>query len=275
MVPHGIAAVTPEQIAYQMKHAATRAAYGDLIGALSMCEAVVRSDRSNRQAFQMYRTLYNAVHGWDLPHAAVFDFIYASNDWCVGSGYGSLPRTTESYRHLLQDFLARHAIRSVVDAGCGDWQFSRLIDWSGIDYLGIDVSAVLIKNIARYAAPNIRFVEGDIRTLDHPGADLLIVKDVLQHWSNADIQALIPSFARYRYCLITNGATATTLPLLNKDIRAGEWRPVDLALPPFSLTGEYVHDYDFTVTVGGGQGSRERKRVFLIQRIETEQGSRQ
>ena len=36
-----------------------------------------------------------------------------------------------------------------VDVGCGDWQFSRLIDWSGIDRRGIDVSWALIKNIAR------------------------------------------------------------------------------------------------------------------------------
>lgn len=64
------------------------------------------------------------------------------------------------------------------------------------------MSWALIKNIARYAAPNIRFVESDLRTLDHRGVDLLIVKDALQHWSNTDIQALMPKFARYRSILL-------------------------------------------------------------------------
>jgi len=63
----------------------------------------------------------------------VFDFLHTNNERCVGTGFGSLPWTTESYRRLLQDFLACRAIRSVVDVGCGDWQFSRLIDWRGID----------------------------------------------------------------------------------------------------------------------------------------------
>jgi SAM-dependent methyltransferase len=256
--------MTPDQITLQLQDARKRAVQGDLAGALSLCEVVVRSNRDHQPAFQMYRRLYNAVHGRDVPHAAVFDFIYASNAWHIGSGFGSLPQATETYRPFLQDFLARHAIRSVVDAGCGDWQSSRLIDWSGIDYLGIDVSSIVLKNIVGHAAPNIRFAEGDIRTLEQPGADLLIMKDVLQHWSNADIQALIPKFARYRYCLITNGTSAEVQPNLNQDIPAGHWRPVDLALPPFSVAGEYVHAYDFTVNLGNGQVSQEHKRVFLV-----------
>ncbi len=45
---------------------------GDLADALSLCEVVVRSNRDHQPAFQMYRRLYNAVHGRDVPHAAVF-----------------------------------------------------------------------------------------------------------------------------------------------------------------------------------------------------------
>jgi hypothetical protein len=261
--------VTLDQVPSQLRAAAQRAAQGDFAGALAICEGVVRAHRGHRPAFDLYRRLYNAVHGCDLPHAQVFDFVYASNEWHIGSGFGSLPQTTDTYRRFLQDFLARHAIRSVVDAGCGDWQFSRLIDWSGIDYLGIDVSPVVLQRIVRDAAPNIRFVEGDIRTLEQPGADLLIMKDVLQHWPNADIQALIPKFARYRFCLITNGSSAEVLPKLNQDIQAGQWRPVDLALPPFSVAGEYVHEYELSVILADGRKVKELKRVFLIRRPET------
>src|SRR5262245_33559038 len=257
--------MTPEKIEGQLQDAEKRAAQGDLAGALSLCETLVKQDRTSRPAFRMYRKLYNAGHGRDLTHAEVFDYIYASHIWVKGSGLGSLPQTTETYRKVLLDFLKRENIRSVVDAGCGDWQFSQLIDWTGINYVGIDVSSVALTNNERYAAPNIKFIVGDIRTLDHPGADLLIMKDVLQHWSNADVLALIPKFARYRFCLITNGTSPAVEAFTNKDIPAGNWRPVDLALPPFSVPGQYVHSYDFTITSKAGV-VKERKRVYLIGR---------
>jgi hypothetical protein len=88
--------VTPEQITHNMQGAATRAARGDLIGALKLCEIVVRVDKSNRRAFRMNCALYNAVYGSDLPYAVAFDSLHTNNEWCVGSGFGSLPRTTES-----------------------------------------------------------------------------------------------------------------------------------------------------------------------------------
>ena len=141
--------MTPDQIALQLGEAGRHAAQGNLAAALSLYAGVVQCDRGNQRAFDMYRRLHTIVHGRDITHAEVFDFIYSSNEWSIGSGFGSLPQTTETYRGFLQEFLARNDVRSVIDAGCGDWQFSRLIDWTGIDYLGIDVSAVALKNTER------------------------------------------------------------------------------------------------------------------------------
>ena len=100
----------------------------------------------------------------DAARREAFQSIYAQKGWGVGpegrasSGAGSTMEFTRLYRVFLQDFLAAHGIRSVVDAGCGDWQFSRAIEWKGIDYLGIDIVPSLIEeNRRRYGAPNIRF----------------------------------------------------------------------------------------------------------------------
>ena len=42
--------------------------------------------------------------------------------------------------------------------GCGDWQFSKLIDWSGIDYHGFDVAPVVISNnVDQFASDNVSF----------------------------------------------------------------------------------------------------------------------
>ena len=81
-------------------------------------------------------------------------------------------------------------ITSIVDAGCGDWEFSKEIDWGGASYLGVVISSVVIEKLGRYATDKIQFRVGDI-TEELPAADLLIVKDVLQHLPNSLIEKFI------------------------------------------------------------------------------------
>lgn len=172
----------------------------------------------------------------------VFDRIYRDRIWGTNergvgrSGFGSTLEFTKFYRVFLQDFLAAHDIRTVVDAGCGDWEFSREIDWSGIDYLGCDiVESVIAENTRRHGAPNIHFVACDITATDLPRADLLIVKDVLQHLSNQDIERFLEQLEKYEHVLIINDVDPDTFSASNQDIRTGEYRPLDLTRPPFDL----------------------------------------
>ena len=174
-----------------------------------------------------------------------FEHIYAGARWGRndygqgGSGYGSTLEFTLLYRVFLQQFLAAHEIRSVVDAGCGDWQFSKAIDWTGIDYLGVDiVPAIIEANQRRYGAPRVHFARADIVQDELPPADLLIVKDVLQHLSNADIKRFLPRLRRYRHVLIVNDVQPDTLTAPSVDIPTGGYRPIDLTQPPFGLQGD-------------------------------------
>ena len=96
------------------------------------------------------------------PTKQVFEDIYRSAKWGTNtkgdghSGTGSTAQSTLLYRTFLQQFLKDNKIRSVVDAGCGDWEFSSLLDWTGIDYKGYDiVDAVVAANTKKYAKPNI------------------------------------------------------------------------------------------------------------------------
>ena len=173
-----------------------------------------------------------------------FEVIYAQKGWGVdeqgraSSGAGSTMEFTRLYRVFLQDFLAAHGIRSVVDAGCGDWQFSRAIDWKGIDYLGVDIVPSLIdENRRTYAAPGVRFAVADIVRDELPPADLLIVKDVLQHLPDADITRFLARLARYRHVLIVNGVDPRTLSAEPRDVPAGGYRPLDITQPPHSVPG--------------------------------------
>jgi SAM-dependent methyltransferase len=162
-----------------------------------------------------------------------FEEIYRTREWGKGSGEGSIPRHTRAYVAFLQQFLRDHRIRSVVDLGCGDWQFSRLIDWTGIHYQGFDlVTSVIACNQRQFARQGIEFhlFSGDFAAL--PPADLLLAKDVLQHWSNATITAFLPHLTRFPYSLITNCINPKR-PTENRDISDGEFRYLDIRLPPF------------------------------------------
>ena len=57
----------------------------------------------------------------------------------------SLRINNKKYITFLTKFLKDHDITNVCDIGCGDWQVSKHIDWTGIHYLGIDVVKDVIK----------------------------------------------------------------------------------------------------------------------------------
>lgn len=161
-------------------------------------------------------------------HAEIFSHIYDKNIW-GGSGGGSSPENTVEYRALLQNFLKEKTIKTVFDFGCGDWGFSHLMDWSSVEYFGIDcVNSVIQKNHTKYSSPNIHFY------LYHEnvgmGGDLLILKDVLQHWSNADIVSFLDKNAtRFNYILITNTQSQS---FDNEDIETGQTRGLSVKFEP-------------------------------------------
>lgn len=172
-----------------------------------------------------------------------FQQIYAQNAWGHGSGEGSLPIHTQGYVAFLQDFLARRRIRSVVDMGCGDWQFSRFVDWTGIDYHGFDVvPSVISANVAAFqrAGRQFHLYGGDAKDL--PAADLLITKDVLQHLDDATVLDFLRSLSKYEYALLTNCVDPAG-PTRHVNIQTGGFRYLDLRLPPFNLGAELVYEF--------------------------------
>jgi SAM-dependent methyltransferase len=196
----------------------------------------------------------------------VFSTIYENNEWKMGSGEGSLPEFTTGYRKFLQRFLKRYKIASVVDLGCGDWQFSRLMDWKGIDYLGVDiVDSVIEENKKKFEEDRIKFVCSDIRDFQGPGADLIIIKDVLQHWSNAEILRFIPRLRDYKYGLITNCAVSGDQKV-NGEIEDGAFRPIDLRKDPFNLQCSAVYKFSKPTSLVRSlfQGKEWEKTVFLL-----------
>ena len=173
----------------------------------------------------------------------IFGRIYNRNEWLYGSGEGSLPKHTKGYVAVLQNFFSEFHIESVVDMGCGDWQFSQFIDWNGIYYQGYDiVKSVIDCNKEKYSSNNIEFHLYSGIGNELPDADLLIAKDVLQHWSYKSIENFLPNLSRYKYCLITNCVNPIG-ETINYDIEDGEFRYLDLRLPPFNIDAQDIFSF--------------------------------
>lgn len=175
---------------------------------------------------------------------SAFTRIYSEDQWDGGSGKGSTIENTEPYRRLLEGFISEHGVKSVVDAGCGDWQSTHLIDWKGASYIGVDVvESVIAANRARYGHLH-RFECLDFSTQELPSADLLLLKEVLQHWPTHVIQELLSRLGQFKYVLITNSVNAMDGGhSLNSDIAMSGYRPLDVRLPPFNLPATELARY--------------------------------
>ena len=62
----------------------------------------------------------------------------ATSDWGGCSGGGSDPYRTIEYRAFVDKFARMNQVRSIVDVGCGDWQFSRFListEWNTLVWM--------------------------------------------------------------------------------------------------------------------------------------------
>lgn len=188
------------------------------------------------------------------PLEEVFGEIYAKNVWAkpVGearfsSGPGSAPEVTRGYEDFVIGHLTRHPeIERLVDIGCGDFQVaSRILARAPrpITYVGCDiVGDVVAYNQAHHARPGVSFMQLDVTRNAPPPGDLVTVREVFQHLSNAAILSALANLrGRFRHAIVTESQpVATDRP--NLDIASG-YRTRDglrsgvyLNLPPFGLT---------------------------------------
>ncbi|MBX2683461.1 class I SAM-dependent methyltransferase [Campylobacter lari] len=173
----------------------------------------------------------------------IFNDIYVYNKWGSGSGPGSSKDICENYINFLEVFFQKYNIKSIADVGCGDWQFSKFIDFKDICYVGYDVAEYVVKNnIEKYSKENIQFIhyDGDFDKIKT--ADLIICKDVLQHLPNKKIFEFIDILYKFKYALISNDINGYYSKFSNKNIEPGDYRPLDLTKKPFNISMEHVFD---------------------------------
>lgn len=163
------------------------------------------------------------------PTKAAMSQIYELNLWGgqeaeFYSGAGSHDiEIVNPYLEVITTFLKRYNKKlTVCDLGCGDFNVGKELVPYTEKYVAIDIVENLIdRNKRLYQTDNLEFQCLDIAKDDLPVADCVILRQVLQHLSNAEIQSVVTKLARYQYIVLTEH-----LPLgdfiPNKDIISGQ-----------------------------------------------------
>jgi hypothetical protein len=188
--------------------------------------------RLMRSAARFLRSVPRRLRGRE----SVFTRIYAANLWKSPesvSGFGSTLRETQVVRRELPAMVDRHGVQVLLDIPCGDCNWIREIDFGGRTYIGGDIVAELVeRNRADFGAPNRTFAHLDVVRDALPAADLVLCRDCMIHLPNADVLQALRNIRRSGARLLL---ATTYTARQNPDIPIGEWRPINLQAPPFSL----------------------------------------
>jgi hypothetical protein len=185
---------------------------------------------------------------------AIFTNIYETNGFGGDeskSGGGSSLAATKVLRGLLPGLFMSRGIISILDAPCGDMNWMKTVDLTGIRYIGADiVEEIITRNRDQHRDKEFELL--NLISDPLPKVDLIICRDCLVHLPTVDAMSALDNFKNSgsKYLL------ATTFPLHNEnpDVFTGAWRPLNLATHPFDL-GEpievlnegYTDDYGLFV----------------------------
>ena len=199
------------------------------------------------------------ITGEQARRRQTFQTIYKNNLWGTEenceffSGDGSRGQAAKIYVERMSKLLKRHISEqgraiTIVDIGCGDFQIGRALMATIPDsfYVGCDIVPELIMyNTKLYATAKVSFRVLDIVAQPLPQGDVYLVRQVLQHLSNANITGFLER-VNCKYLYVTEGhpiervGPANPDTITGVDVRfdqhTGRGRGVDLDQPPYSLT---------------------------------------
>ena len=145
------------------------------------------------------------------PTKAVMEQIYEQKLWGgktydFYSGEGSHDqKIIEPYLEQVVAFLETHnRSLTVCDLGCGDFNIGKHLVPYTKHYHAIDIVEDLItRNQKLFNEDHLEFHCLDIAKDELPDADCIILRQVLQHLSNAEIQNILKKLACYKYIILT------------------------------------------------------------------------
>jgi len=186
-----------------------------------------------------------------LDTQTLFSEIYEKGYWGTSSRYpfysgtGSHDETqTLPYVHAVKSLIAALPQSPVmIDLGCGDFNIGRQLYSQSRHYYAIDVvPELVVHNQQHFKADNLTFNCMDATTEKLPDADILLIRQVLQHLDNQSIKAIVDQLRGFEHIIVTEHVPAGSFtanidkppgPDNRMRIKSG----VDISAPPFSLSG--------------------------------------
>ncbi len=209
-----------------------------------------------------------------LTLAETFERIYHAKIWCGGdafspnSGTGSTGRYVVEYCALITAVLRQNNVRSLADLGCGNFNTGRVLAGMAESYTGVDIAQPVIDvNTRVHAGEGVRFVRADLTRDALPPADAAILRQVLQHLTNAEVASALRNVLRtYSMALVTEHIYVGPGARPNRDMAHGPGTRVPLRSgvlidqAPFGVRATVLGDIDYapnqvlrTWAVQGGQ----------------------
>lgn len=151
---------------------------------------------------------------------------FHKNKWPAGypetiSGSGSTVRNTQNIRSSMPGIFSKYNIKSFFDAPCGDRNWIKQVDFTGIDYFGGDIVPEIVEDI------NMENVSVfDVRTDTPPDVDMWFCRDCLYHLCDDDIVKAIANMrnSNIKYFMITSHTEDNHSNPQNQNIQTGGFR---------------------------------------------------
>ncbi len=198
----------------------------------------------------------------------VFSEIYRRNAWGDSesvSGPGSTVTRTAAFREELEGLLREIEVESILDAGCGDFNWMKEMRVGVKRYIGVDiVEEIIEEDRRRYEREDRTFIGLDITRDDLPMADLILCRDALVHFSFDDMRSAIRNFKKSGAAHLLTTTFTRFAP--NIDIETGGWRQVNLEISPFNFPAP-LRVIDEKCHHSGGQFADKRLSLWALKEL--------
>lgn len=169
--------------------------------------------------------------------------LWGANESDFYSGLGSHdPEIIKPYIDVLKSFLKSFkSLLTVCDLGCGDFNVGKELVKHTKKYVAVDIVTNLIEhNKGKFKEENLEFHCLDIAVEELPSGDCVILKQVLQHLSNAEVESIVRKLTDFKYVILTEHLPEGDF-VPNKDIISGQGirlkkrSGINLLAAPFNL----------------------------------------
>lgn len=182
------------------------------------------------------------------PTKAAMEQVYELKLWGENnsdfySGVGSHHQEiVKPYINVVTSFLTSFKKPLVVcDLGCGDFNIGKELVQHTKKYVAVDIVTDLIEhNKKKFKEENLEFHCLDIAVDELPSGDCVLLRQVLQHLSNTEVQHIVKKLADFKYVILTEHLPEGDF-IPNKDIISGQGirlkkqSGINLTMSPFNF----------------------------------------